>query len=165
MDDPHIDEALGAAPGMRMGEYCGARAVAAHGDVNANFLALRDGCGIVNMTWRKRLILTGEDRVRWLNGMVTNNIRDLAPGHGVYAFFLNPQGRIQADMYCFNRGADLLIETDASQVTGLKAAFEKFIIMDDVEVADPESVTKLVLAGPKSLESVGNIFGKKIEDK
>src|SRR5512141_1744492 len=110
MGDPNIDEALRDG-GARMGEYCGASAVAAHGDLNQNFLALRDGCGIVSMTWRKRLKLTGEDRVRWLNGMVTNNIRDLAPGYGVYAFFLNPQGKIQADLYCFNRGEDLLIET------------------------------------------------------
>src|SRR5579859_3157510 len=146
MGDPNIDEEFRKA-GVRMGEYCGASAVAAHGDVNANFQALRTTCGIVSATWRKRLALTGADRVRWLNGMVTNNIRDLAPGHGVYAFFLNPQGRIQADMSCFNRGDDLLIETDASQFEGLRAAFDKFIIMDEVEVADAENVTKLLVAG------------------
>jgi folate-binding protein YgfZ len=165
MDDPHIDEALGAASGMRMGEYCGARAVAAHGDANANFLALRDGCGIVNMTWRKRLRLTGEDRVRWLNGMVTNNIRDLAPGHGAYAFFLNPQGKIQADMYCFNRGEDLLIETDSSQVEGLKAAFEKYIIMDDVEVADGLHPMISGFIGPKAADVLAELVpGSNVHD-
>ena len=158
MGDPNIDEEFRKA-GVRMGEYCGASAVAAHGDANANFLALRQGAGIVSLTWRKRLKLTGADRVRWLNGMVTNNVRDLAPGHGVYAFFLNPQGKIQADMYCFNRGDDLLIETDASQVEGLRAAFDKFIIMDEVEVADAENVTKLLVAGPKSAEMIGRALG------
>ena len=42
--------------------------------------------------------LSGSDRVRWLNGMVTNNVRDLAPGSGVYAFLLNPQGHILGDL-------------------------------------------------------------------
>jgi aminomethyltransferase len=163
MGDVKQDEKLRAS-GERMGEYCDASAVATYGDVAAEFGALQTGAGIVSLVWRQRLKLTGEDRVRWLNGMVTNNIRDLAPGQGVYAFFLNPQGRIQADMYCFNRGEDLLIETDASQAPGLHGLFEKFIIMDDVEVAEAEKVTKLLLAGPKSPEIVAGIFGKEIAE-
>ncbi len=65
---------------------------------------------------RAKISLTGGDRVRWLNGMVTNNIRDLAPGHGVYAFLLNPQGHILGDLYAYNRGESLLVDTDQSQI-------------------------------------------------
>ena len=162
MGDLKLDEKRRAS-GERMGEYCGASAVATYGDIAAEFGALQKGAGILSLVWRKRLKLTGEDRVRWLNGMVTNNIRDLAPGHGVYAFFLNPQGRIQADMYCFNRGDDLLIETDASQIESLRAAFDKYIIMDDVEVTDAENITKLLLSGPKAPQVVGGVLGKTIE--
>ncbi|PYV47637.1 MAG: hypothetical protein DMG94_05575, partial [Acidobacteria bacterium] len=67
------------------------------------FRALVSFCGIYKLD-RTHIRLTGADRVRWLNGMVTNNIRDLAIDHGVYAFLLNPQGKIQADLYVFNRG-------------------------------------------------------------
>ncbi len=45
--------------------------------------------------------VTGADRVRWLNGMVTNSIQSLAPGQGNYNFVLNAQGRIQADLTAF----------------------------------------------------------------
>ena len=76
---------------------------------------MRSGCGVYDLGWRAQLLITGNDRVRWLNGMVTNNIRDLAIGHGVYAFLLNAQGRIQADLDCYNRGGNLLVETDVSQ--------------------------------------------------
>ena len=38
------------------------------------------------MSWQAKLVLSGEDRVRWLNGMVTNNIRDLAPATVCTAF-------------------------------------------------------------------------------
>ena len=66
--------------------------------------------------------------------MVTNNIRDLAPGRGVYAFLLNPQGHILGDLYAYNRGESLLVDTDQSQVEKILAVFDKYIIMDDVEV-------------------------------
>ena len=55
------------------------------------------------MGFRARISLSGSDRVRWMNGMVTNNIRDLATGHGVYAFLLNPQGRILGDVLFITR--------------------------------------------------------------
>ena len=82
------------------------------GDFRREFQALVSGCGIYRLD-RAHIALTGSDRVRWLNGMVTNNVRDLAVGHGVYAFLLNPQGKIQADLYAFNRGESLVVETDS----------------------------------------------------
>ena len=89
--------------------------------------------------------------MRWLNGMVTNNIRDLAAGHGVYAFLLNPQGRILGDMVVYNQGGALAVETDRGQMEKIVATFDHYIIMDDVEVSDVgEKQTALGVAGPKS---------------
>ena len=85
------------------------------GDPRAEFQALLSGCGLYDLSWRTKIAVTGGDRVRWLNGMATNNIRDLAPGHGVYAFLLNAQGRIQADLYVFQRGDSLLVDTERGQ--------------------------------------------------
>jgi folate-binding protein YgfZ len=163
MGDVKLDEKRRAS-GERSGEYCGAAAVSSLGDTGTEFSALRKGAGVCSLTWRRRLKITGSDRVRWLNGMVTNNIRDLAAGRGVYAFFLNPQGRIQADMYCFNRGEDLLIETDASQIENLRAAFDKYIIMDDVEIADAEKLTKLLVAGPKTPAILAGVLTSAVDD-
>ncbi len=61
------------------------------------------------------LRVTGSDRVRWLNGRVTNAIQSLAPGEGCYNFELNAQGRIQGDcIYAFRRREDsILLETAA----------------------------------------------------
>jgi len=79
---------------------------------------------------------TGGDRVRWLNGMVTNSIQALTPGEGTYNFLLSVQGRIQGDATIFAGEDELLMETAASQVPGLMALLDRFIIMDDVELAD-----------------------------
>jgi folate-binding protein YgfZ len=113
--------------------------------------ALRGGCGVYDLGFRARISLTGGDRMRWLNGMVTNNIRDLALGRGVYAFLLNPQGRILGDMFVYNAGEALVVETARSQVEKIIATFDHYIIMDDVEVTDiGDKQTTLGLAGPKS---------------
>jgi len=109
------------------------------------------GCGVYDLGYRARISLTGGDRTRWLNGMVTNNIRDLAVGRGVYTFLLNPQGKILGDMYCYNLGESIVVETDCSQVQKIIAAFDHYIIMDDVEVKNvSEEQTILGLAGPNA---------------
>jgi folate-binding protein YgfZ len=121
-------------------------------DNRRELTALVAGCGTYRPD-RTLLSLTGRDRTRWLNGMVSNNIRDLAVGHGVYAFVLTPQGHIQADVYAFNRGESLLVETDRAQAETLLRIFRKYIIMDKVEIEDlSEKVTAFGIMGPKSAD-------------
>ncbi len=132
-------------------DYRGAATTAHFGNPQLEFDALTNGCGIYDLGFRARLSLTGGDRVRWMNGMVTNNIRDLAPRHGLYAFLLNPQGRFLGDMVVYNVGEALVVETDRSQVDKIVATFDHYIIMDDVEVSDVSTKqTTLGLAGPKA---------------
>ncbi len=147
-----IQEKL-AASGARFGSYRGAETPASFGDTAAELRALLEGCAIWNMNWQAKLVLTGEDRVRWLNGMVTNNIRDLAPGHGVYSFLLNAQGKIQGDLVSYNRGDYLLVTTDRAQAPAIAAIFDRYIIMDDVEVADiSDKLATIGIAGPNARE-------------
>jgi aminomethyltransferase len=148
---PFLYEKLTSA-GARFGEYHGVETAATFADPRAEYRALRTGCGLFDYAWRVQFKATGEDRVRWLNGMVTNNIRDLAVDHGVYCFLLNPQGHILGDMYVFNLGESLQIETDASQGHALVEVFEKYIIMDDVELDSPVARNAVGVAGPKAGE-------------
>ncbi|GAC1430107.1 MAG: glycine cleavage T C-terminal barrel domain-containing protein [Terriglobales bacterium] len=131
--------------------YSGTQTAADFGNVRAEFNALISSCGIYDLGWRAKIALTGGDRTRWLNGMVTNNVRDLPVGHGLYAFLLNPQGRIQGDLYAFNRSNSLLLDMDRLQVEKILAIFDHYIIMDDVEVSDQSAtLTAIGIAGPAS---------------
>src|SRR5258708_34023046 len=123
-------------PGAQSSEHSPATATPGFGDVRAEFQALLSGCGVYDLSWRAKIVVTGGDRVRWLNGMVTNNVRDLAPGHGVYAFMLNAQGRIQADLYVFQLGDSLLIDTERGQREKVLPLFYHYIVADDVETGD-----------------------------
>lgn len=148
-----------ALPGANPREHAGVTTVPDFGDSRAEFQSLLSGCGLYDLSWRAKIAVTGGDRVRWLNGMVSNNVRDLAPGHGVYAFMLNAQGRIQADLYAFQRGDSLLVDTERGQRDKMLQLFDHYIIADDVEISDISAeLTALGLTGPeasKVLERAG----------
>jgi folate-binding protein YgfZ len=121
------------------------------GNVRDEFSALRSTCGVFHRTDQVKLRLTGTDRVRWLNGMITNNIRDLAAQHGVYGFLLNPQGHILGDLTAYTRSDSIVVSTEASQLEKIIATFDHYIIMDDVEVANvTDQIASVGVAGPKT---------------
>ena len=138
-------------PGANPSERSGAPSAPDFGDTRAEFQTLLSGCGLYDLSGRAKIAVTGSDRVRWLNGMATNNVRDLASGHGVYAFLLNAQGRIQADLFVFQRGESLLVDTERGQREKVLQLFDHYIIADDVEIADvSDKFTALGLTGPES---------------
>ena len=108
--------------------------------------------------------ITGEDRVRWLNGMVTNSIQDLLPSHGTYNFLLNVQGRILGDATIFAQPDAFLMETASSQVPGMMTLLDRFIIMDDVTLTDITSERSgLLVAGPQAASVLAKI-GLSVDD-
>jgi folate-binding protein YgfZ len=144
--------------GARLAEYCGAETAASFSDPVLEYQALKSSCGVYDLGWRAKGVVMGADRVRWLNGMVSNNIRDLARDRGVYAFLLNAQGHIQADLYVYNRGEYLVVDTEAGEWPSLQALFDRFIIMDDVEVTGvSEKLTALGVQGPSAEDVLGSI--------
>ena len=126
-------------------------------DLRRELRALTSECGVYEME-QTLTSLTGADRVRWLNGMVTNNVRDLAAGNGVYAFALTPQGQIRGDLYAFNLGESLVVEMEQTQAETLLPLLCRYIIMDKVEVEDLSNRLAVIgLAGPKSAEALAAI--------
>jgi folate-binding protein YgfZ len=121
------------------------------------------GAGLLPVQARAFLRITGPDATRWLNGMVTNNIKDLAPGEGNYNFLLNAQGRIQGDCTIYREPqegeATFLLETDRSQLETAHQILDKFIIMDDVELTRLE-LTGCCLAGGASTRLVFEYLGR-----
>jgi folate-binding protein YgfZ len=129
------------------------------GDVRAEFENLISGCGIYDLARHAQIKLAGRDRIRWLNGMVSNNIRDLEAGRGVYAFVLNAQGHILGDLCAYNTGEFLLVDTDRTQIDKLLSLFRKYVIMDKVEIEDFSGKRSSIgIAGPRCrdvLEAAG----------
>ncbi len=113
--------------------------------------ALLHGAGLASLDQTGWISVTGSDRVRWLNGMATNSVQHLTAGDGAYNFFLNAQGRIQADGTIFATLDELFIETNRRQVETLIPYLDHYIIMDDVELADiTDKRHGLTLIGPQA---------------
>jgi folate-binding protein YgfZ len=64
----------------------------------AETAALATGAAVHDLGWTRRVAVRGEDRFRWLSGMVTNTVNDLFPNSGAWNLVLNAQGRIQGDL-------------------------------------------------------------------
>jgi len=118
----------------------------------AELAALLHGTGTASLDRLGWVRVTGADRVRWLNGMVTNAIQGLAPGSGCYNFVLNAQGRIQGDLTAFALEDCILLEAERDRIPALIALFDRFIIMDDVELVDiSDTRAGLGVLGPTAL--------------
>jgi len=125
---------------------------------SAQIASLLHGAGISPLASTGWIRVSGKDRVRWLNGMVTNSVKELQPGKGCYTFMLSAQGRIQGDAYIFAEAEAFLLEAAADRVPVLIALLGRFIIMDKVELAD-ESGTRsgLSFSGPRAAELLEQI--------
>ena len=127
-------------------------------NIERELQAIQTTAAIFPLTDRAFLRITGSDATRWLNGMVTNSIQSLQPGEGNYNFLLNAQGRIQGDCTIYRDPSEgtptFLLETDASQLETIQQTLDRFIIMDDVELAPIEDLSGILVAGPQALSIV-----------
>ena len=116
----------------------------------AEIEALASDAALHDLGWLRRVKVRGEDRFRWLSGMVTNTVNDLAPAAGAWNLVLNAQGRIQGDLTVWRKHDKLEIEFPAEQAEALLTHFEHFIIMDDVELVLRDDTTALGLTGRRA---------------
>lgn len=79
--------------------------------------------------------LTGEDRVAFLQGLVSNDVAEAAPGHAVWAALLTPQGKWLADFFIFAESTRLLLDVEAAQSAMLVQRLTRFRLRSKVALA------------------------------
>jgi len=101
--------------------------------------AVRRCGGWFRLVERGVLAVSGADRRRWLNGMLTNDVARLHPGasaSGCYALLLTSQGRIVADLHVLAVGEEFWLECERRFIPKVKAQLARYIVADAVELAD-----------------------------
>src|SRR6185295_17894760 len=88
----------------------GVEIIAAYGDTTSEYAALKQKAAVLDLSAHGRICLTGNDRVRFLHGQVTNDIKSLKAGTGCYAALTTAKGKIQADMNIYQLGDELLLD-------------------------------------------------------
>ena len=149
---------LHRSSGATIGEYFGTLLPARFGEFAAEYAALREAVALVDTNYRAFFSFTGPDRHRYLNAMLTSNVRDLKPGQGTVGLLLNPQGHILAEVETFALEESILASRHAMVRERTFATFDKFIIMDDVTLEDVTASTgTLDLAGPRARELLADL--------
>ena len=147
-----------AALDARFTEVNGREAVADHGDWLAEHTALRTTVGIIDLSFRGRICLTGADRVRSLNGQVTNDVKSLAAGSGCHAAFCSPKGRLVADAFIHALPQELLLDFEPGLTQSLTERLEHHIVAEDVQVVDVAPYYGLFsVQGPRAAEVIGKL--------
>jgi folate-binding protein YgfZ len=172
MSEPHTQPvietplaALHKESGATIGTWFGCALPYSFGDWRAEYRAARESVALIDKDYRAYLRFAGPDRVRYLNAILTNNIKDLAAGHGIVSLFLNPQGKIQAEIETYSTGDSLFCISHAMIRESLIPALDKFIIMDDVTLTnESEFYGTLALEGPRAAEVVQSLTNVAISD-
>lgn len=125
--------------------------VAQYAEVELEYAAIRSGVALVDCPERATLVVTGKDRIDFVNRLVTQDIARLADGGVTRAFLTNRKGRIDADLVVARLGDALLIDTLAHDVAPLQDALEKLHFSEDVAfVSRVQAHARLALHGPKA---------------
>lgn len=124
------------ALGGRFTEVNGTEAVADYGDALAEHAALTQKAGVLDLSFRGRVCLTGADRVRFLHGQVTNDIKNLCLWEGCYAALVTAKGRMQSDLNIYSLAEELLLDFEPGLTASVVERLDKYIVADDVQVVN-----------------------------
>ena len=135
--------------GAVLADYHGGLVPARFSGVGDETRAVRSAAGLFDFSFRAKFAMAGADRVRFLQGMVSNDVKKLAPGTGTYATLLNAQGHILADLRIYCTEDRFLIDTDTPLREKAIQVLRRYIIADKVTL-EPLSLFPIVFQGPRS---------------
>jgi folate-binding protein YgfZ len=121
--------------------------------------AARRGAGLIDRSGRGRIVITGQDRAAYLQGLLTNDIVALKPGEGCYAAYLTAQGRMISDLLVYELG-DLMLLTMGGDVVGaVLARLDQFIFSEDVTLGNvSDTFAQYAVIGPESAAMVAAVL-------
>lgn len=160
--------------GASMAERAGWSVPASYGDVAREYAAVREaGAGLIDLSSRGRLLVSGSEAVQFLNGLISNDMKTLEVGSWMPAAFPNVQGRLIASVRVIrliDEGTDkkvcptFLIDTEAATHETVLKIIERFTLAGDFHVKDKTSETAMLsVQGKNATSLVGSVLGDTAE--
>jgi aminomethyltransferase len=141
--------------GATFEERSGREVVARYRRPERTHRAVRKGVGAIEMPYGV-LEVTGDDRVGYVDDVVTNRV-PREDGAGTYALLLDPQGRIETDLYVYNAVERLLVFTPPGKAAWVESEWEVFIEDVEIEVVT-DDVAVFGVHGPQATEKVASVL-------
>lgn len=143
----------------------GAVRLTGYGPFDEAYGALEDGCALFDLSETARIELRGEDRVRFLNGMVSNDVQALVPGGGCRACMLNRQSRILADLFVLATPGALVLLAEPALGPAVAERIDKYRLGLGVEMTlNPSPDALFSLQGPAAPDIVKAAFGADVSE-
>lgn len=134
-------------------EGAGVDLVAAIDALELEYAAIRKFAALFDQPHRGVIEITGGDRVEFLNRMLTQELKGIAPFQARPSFWLNRKGRIEADLRVIELPGRTLFDLDVHAVARTVEGLSSYVITEDVAVADLTASThRLALHGPRALD-------------
>src|SRR3984957_9811388 len=151
---------LHQAAGAKLATYHGCLLPETFSTFEDEYRAARETLAIFDTNWHGIIELAGPDRLRYLNAIVSNDIKNLKEGSGSLALLLNPQGRILAELEIYALKDRLLPLSHASLRQRTVETLDKYIIMDDVQLDDAtDKLGTLAIEGPHAVRTLEKTYG------
>lgn len=160
----HLHE-LQRKAGAQFTEIAGLQQAKHYGDWRTEWAAVRKRCGLLDVRFRALYVARGEDRIPFLQGMVTTDVAPLQPGQGAYGAILTIQGRVVSDLRLLVLADEVWLDLPRSHAETAREHLERHIVADDVELVADENWAPLVaLEGPHAVRLALALFGQSLSD-
>jgi folate-binding protein YgfZ len=128
-------------------------------DLKSGYDALRQSAGVLDLSSRGRLCLTGSDRANFLHGQVTNDVKRLQVGEGCYAALVTAKGKMESDLNIYLLQDEILLDFEAGLTSKIAARLEKYVIAEDVQVVDVQPLYgMLTIQGPGGANLLAKLY-------
>jgi folate-binding protein YgfZ len=137
-----------------------------YGDMISEYWAVRGSVGIADLSHRGKLRVTGEDRVKWLQSVISNDLLSLQPGQGRYSSFLTHKGKMLTYFRCYLQADAVMLEDVGDIGDQTYAALRKFLLYGTKAKLENcrESWGLLLVSGPKAALTIGAAFGTDVDE-
>ncbi|HYB41583.1 MAG TPA: aminomethyltransferase family protein [Candidatus Methylomirabilis sp.] len=157
-------EELHRSAGARLEEWGGWIAPAQYADAVAEYRAVRERAGAIDRSFVGKVAVTGRDRQAFLQGMLSNEIKSLAPGQGTSAAFLDAHGKVMAILDVYVLEDRLLLELPPGSTDKTLQLLDKFLISEKAEFeAADESFAVIAVEGPQSAPALSSLSGRSLD--
>jgi folate-binding protein YgfZ len=129
------------------------------------YQAARQRAASIDRSTRGRIVVSGNDRASYLQGLFTNDIVALETGAGCYSAYLTAQGRMITDVFVYELGDVILLNLpDVETKNTVLAKLDQFIFSEDVQLGDvTDAFAQIAVIGPDAPRVVGALIGERVD--
>jgi glycine cleavage system T protein len=120
------------------------------------YRAVREHVGLADLSYQGAFMISGNDRISFLQNLISNNLNDLPEGKGIYSTLLTAKGRVIADFYLYPMPESLLMELEGSNAEKTRQHLIRYRLRAQVKI-EPPSWGRILLAGPNATAVLGRL--------